>query len=410
MEADLHQTRAQCQACNEIVPSHAKEPLADPPMPEFTFQYTVTNLCDIRGNTFLIFADRYTSWVEAAVIKDPTSKKVCDKLQSWFCTYRAPVELASDGGPPFQSYDYSLFLQNWGIRRHLSSAYYPQSNGRAEAAVKTAKHILMGNTDTAGHINYDQSAHAFMMHQNTPLQDVGISPAEMLFGKPIKDHLPSPQDQLAAWLQWKEIHELWEKAMAKCHAKSAEYYNKHTQVLPPLTPGDRVLLQNQMGNHPNCWEKTGLIVETLGNRLCQIKVDGSNYITLRNRCFLRKITPFAPSTRPLPQIPPTMPELLPLQQEKTDFMPQEVPTRVTQSPPMLPEKTSPAEMDTQVETTTEPISHTLPPSPLSATPPSPAVIAKPSETPPVQRSQRPRSPWRNLSPVMQGQRHDYVEQ
>ena len=92
---------------------------------------------------------------------------------------------------PFQIYEYSLFLQNWGIRRCLSSAYYPQSNGQAGAAVKTAKRILMGNTDTAGHINYDQSAHAFMMHWNTPLQDVGISPAEMLFGKLIKDHLPS---------------------------------------------------------------------------------------------------------------------------------------------------------------------------------------------------------------------------
>ena len=80
LEANLCQTRAQCQACNKIAPSHAKEPLADPPMPEFLFQYTVTNLCDIRGNTFLIFADKYTGWVEAAVIKDPTSKKVCHKL------------------------------------------------------------------------------------------------------------------------------------------------------------------------------------------------------------------------------------------------------------------------------------------------------------------------------------------
>ena len=110
--------------------------------------------------------------------------------------------------PPFQSYEYSLFLQTLGIRRHLSTAYYPQSSRQAEAAVKTAKHIQMGNTDTTGHINYDQSAHSFMMHQNTPLQDVGNSPAEMLFGKPIKDHLPSPPDQLAAWPQWKEMHEM----------------------------------------------------------------------------------------------------------------------------------------------------------------------------------------------------------
>ena len=128
--------------------------------------------------------------------------------------------------------------------------------------------------------------------------------------------------------------------MAKPHAKSAEYYNEHTQGLPPLTLSDYILLQNQMGNHPNCWEKTGLIVETLGNRQYQVKVDGSNCITLWNRHFLWKITPFAPSTWPLPQIPPTMPEPPPLQQEKPDFVPQEVPTRVSQSSPILPERTS----------------------------------------------------------------------
>ena len=165
-----------------------------------------------------------------------------------------------------------------------------------------------------------------------------------------------------------------------------------------------------MGNHPNHWEKTGLIVETLSNRQYQVKVDGSNHITLRNRHFLQKITSFAPSTWPLPQIPPTMPEPMPLQQEKTDFMPQEVPTRVSQSLSMSPEITNPAEVDTRVSTTPEPISHMLPPSPLLATPPSPAVIAKPSETPPAQRSQRPHCPQRNLSSVMQGQCHGYVEQ
>ena len=119
----------------------------------------------------------------------------------------------------------------------------------------------------------------------------------MLFGKPIKDHLPSPQGQLAARPQWKEIRELQEKAMAKRHAKSAEYYNEHTQVLPPLTPDDHAMLQNQMDNHPNRWRRQASLLRPLATgSATKVKVDGSNRITLRNRCFLRKITPFASST------------------------------------------------------------------------------------------------------------------
>ena len=110
------------------------------------------------------------------------------------------------------------------------------------------------------------------------------------------------------------------------------------------------------------------------------------------------------------RIPPIMPEPLPLQQEEPDFVPQEVPTRVSQSPPMSLERTSSAETDTQVDTnpSQSPINTTT--IPLPATPASQAVIAKPSDTPPVQKSQRPHHPWRNPSPVMQGQRHDHVEQ
>ena len=109
---------------------------------------------------------------------------LCDQLRAWFCTYGAPDELSSDGGPPFQSHEYAQFLSNWGIHQRLSSAYFAQSNGRAELAVKTAKRILMSNTDSAGRLNNDSTARAFLNHRNTPVQDVGISPAMMLFGRP----------------------------------------------------------------------------------------------------------------------------------------------------------------------------------------------------------------------------------
>ncbi len=185
--------------------------MTEPPTPQFPFQYTVADFCEIGGNKYLIFADRYTGWVEAALMKDPTAKRVCDHMREWYCTYGAPEEQASDGGPPFQSHEYQQFLNRWGIRQRLSSAYYAQSNGRAELAVKTAKRILLNNTDSAGRLNHDRTARAFMIHRNTPVQDVNISPAMMLFGRPIKDHLPTLRDQLSVRSQWKDIRELREK-------------------------------------------------------------------------------------------------------------------------------------------------------------------------------------------------------
>ena len=113
LEAQLRQTRAQCWACNRIAPSQPKKPLADLPVLEFRFQQTVIDFCDISGNKYLIFTDRYTGWVEAALMREPNARKVCDHLQAWYCTYGAPEEQASNGRPPFQGMEYTQFLQNW---------------------------------------------------------------------------------------------------------------------------------------------------------------------------------------------------------------------------------------------------------------------------------------------------------
>ena len=57
-----------------------------------------------------------------------------------------------DGGPNLDSKAILSFLRAWGITRRLSSAYYSQSNGRAEAAVKIAKRIITSHTGSKGNI------------------------------------------------------------------------------------------------------------------------------------------------------------------------------------------------------------------------------------------------------------------
>ena len=48
-----------------------------------------------------------------------------------------------------------------------------------------------------------------------------------------------------------------------------------------------------VGPCPKRWTKTGVIVEVLPNRQYQVKVHGSNFVTLRNRRFNKKINPVA---------------------------------------------------------------------------------------------------------------------
>ena len=85
-----------------------------------------------------------------------------------------------------------------------------------------------------------------------------------------------------------------------------------------------VAVQNQDVNHPNRWDRTGKVVEKLPHRQYRVKMDGSGRISLRNRKFLRPITPFSagldrqasttlPPNTPLPTTLPHTPAPAPHQ-------------------------------------------------------------------------------------------------
>ena len=133
-----------------------------------------------------------------------------------------------------------------------------------------------------------------LTHRNTPAQDTGIAPSVILFGRPIRAHLPYFNRELRS--EWGAINDAREKALAKRALKAIE---PNLRELPPLNVGDSVQIQNQSGNHPNKWHNTGVISQCLPHRQYHVLVDGSRRITLRSRIFLRRISPLIRNVRDL---------------------------------------------------------------------------------------------------------------
>jgi hypothetical protein len=75
-------------------------------------------------------------------------------------------------------------------------------------------------------------------------------------------------------------------------AKLHEKLKQGTKELPPLEISDHVMLQNQLGNKPKCWDKRGVVFQAdPKTRQYKVMAFGSRRLTLRNRRFLRKYTP-----------------------------------------------------------------------------------------------------------------------
>ena len=296
---DIANKRQACRVCNVIAPSQAKLPPVCPRLPKVPFEMIYADYFDLSSKHYLVIGDRLSGWTEILKIdsgESSGSKGLCKALRTLFATFGIPAEISSDGGPEFTSKVTDSFLKRWGIDHRLSSVCFPQSNGRAELAVKATKRLLRGNIDSSGELDTDNLVRALLQLRNTPDHDCKLSPAEILFGRPLNDSLPV-LDKSHCVFENNQIHDHWHQAWAAKEAAlrsrlvhSCESLEEHSKELEPLQIGDSVFVQNQYSSSKNFkrWDKQGTVVEVGKNDQYVIRIKGTGRMTLRNRRFLRK--------------------------------------------------------------------------------------------------------------------------
>ena len=422
MSTAIQATRDRCSACNKIAPSQAATPPAPIEMPSTPFESVFADFCDYGGWHYLIVGDRLSGWVEMHRTPSGTTESgalgLITCLRRLFATFGVPEVLSSDGGPELTASTTSNFLSRWGVRHRISSVSFPQSNGRAEVAVKKAKRTLMNNIGPSGSLDNDGLLQALMQLRNTPDPDCNVSPAEVIFGRPIRDAFSFINRKVkfrnkAIRPMWREAWNAKEKALRARYTRTTEALSAHSRALAPLQVGTKVHVQNQNGPQPNKWDRTGTVMNVEGNDQYLVKIDGSGRLTLRNRRFLRMFIPVtsnvgeplpwqqpSPPIRGCPQQPrsaSTMPVInsdakAPTPTTSSELLPAQTPEQLTRTPK------SPVTMDVPADqqTTNSPAD----PSPLSDTTTMSRPLLRADETVavPTPRATRSRRPPRVYEP------------
>ena len=187
------------------------------------------------------------------------------------------------------------FFLRWGIKHHVSAAYDPQSNGRAKLEGKSTKRLLERNIGPDGKLDTDNFLRALLIKRNTPDAECKLSPAQIIFGRNLRDALPRINKEINIFHNnhvnptWHNAWQQKEQALRTRYQGCQERLAEHARDLPPLLLGDRVAIQNQTGRRPSKWERTGTVVEVRDHDKYVMKVDGSGRLTMRNRRFLKKL-------------------------------------------------------------------------------------------------------------------------
>ena len=288
-------------------------PPITPETPMYPFQSVCADFFTIDSHNFLAIVDRFSNWLSIFKLDRDTSEEFLKVLRTYVAIFGIPITFTSDGAKVFTSKPVEDFCIRWGIIHRVTTAYNPRSNKRAEVAVKSAKRLIRDNLSQTGSLDTDSLARAILQHRNSPCPITGLSPAQIVFGRVLRDFLPLQPGKFIQRPEWQQAAETREKSYSKRILDKAVQLTKGSKQLPALKLGDHVHIQDQHGNTPKQWNKTGVIVEVGKYDDYLISIDGSRHVTKRNRKFLRQIKPAidtwsAPASRvTLPAPTPTYP-------------------------------------------------------------------------------------------------------
>ncbi|XP_074658660.1 uncharacterized protein LOC141911572 [Tubulanus polymorphus] len=167
--------------------------------------------------------------------KSTTNSAVIEKLKKHFARFGIPKCIVSNPGPQFIASEFAKFARQWGFIHVMSSPGHHSANGKAEAAVKVMKHMML----KALRDGTDQSL-ALLEQHNTPRQDTELSPAQMLSGRGTGSLLPS---------LWRNADGTWDLRAAEKRVKRKATLKRHHEKsacnIRPLGVGQIVCFEHR---------------------------------------------------------------------------------------------------------------------------------------------------------------------
>ena len=186
MDKDVTAYVAKCDVCNSQPAEQGKEPLICHELPTRPRQKIAVDLSDLNGTEFMVTVYYYSSFYEVDRLTSRTAEKVVKKLKAHLARHGIPDQLVLDNGQPFSSAKFQEFPNSYDFNHVTSSPAYPQSNRKAENAVKTVKNLL------AKAVKSEQDPYlALLDWRNTPTETLNSLTVQQLFGRRTKTRLPT---------------------------------------------------------------------------------------------------------------------------------------------------------------------------------------------------------------------------
>ena len=107
-----------CLPCQANSKANTPEPLQASTLPTRPWNVVHINFCGPfpTGELILVVIDTYSKFLEVEIIQSTSARAAIPKLDRIFSTNGVPRIIKSDNGPPFDSKNLSIFMNENGIK------------------------------------------------------------------------------------------------------------------------------------------------------------------------------------------------------------------------------------------------------------------------------------------------------
>ncbi|XP_058828131.1 uncharacterized protein K02A2.6-like [Topomyia yanbarensis] len=258
----------QCAVCAKFAASQANPPMKTHLIPVYPFQMVSFDVffADYKGikHKFLVTVDHDSDFFEVNVLKDLTLDSVVAICKENFARHGIPQLVLSDNGTNFVNRKMIQFASDWCFKQVTSAPHHQQANGKSEAAVKIAKHLLKKSEKSGSEFWY-----ALLHWRNIPSK-IGSSSVARLFSRSTGSAVPTSANRLLP----KVVEDV--PSMIEVQRKrNKQHYDKKIRYLPELQVGAPVYVQLDPASS-KIWTP-GTINNRLNERSYLVDVGGNKY-------------------------------------------------------------------------------------------------------------------------------------
>ncbi|XP_043226542.1 uncharacterized protein K02A2.6-like [Amphibalanus amphitrite] len=184
----------------------------------------------VDGQMILVLVDAHSKWISAYPTASPTAEATIERLRMAFAEHGVPRVIVCDNAAVFTGDALRQFLTGNGVQHVLSPPLHPKSNGQGESAVKVIKIGLKKQTEGSFQTRLSR---VLFQYRTTSHSTTGVTPAELLYGRPMATHLTRLQPDGA----------LLDRVRTKQERQTLAN-NRHCTGERQFEPGDRVYVSS----------------------------------------------------------------------------------------------------------------------------------------------------------------------